>query len=41
MASLGSFKKGIVYTKGGLGQTGISTSTGAAPAPTFQFGKCT
>jgi len=38
MASLGSFKKGIVYTKGGLGQTGISTSTGAAPAPTFQFG---
>ena len=30
MASLGSFKKGIVYTKGGLGQTGISTSTGAA-----------
>lgn len=38
MASLGSFKKGIVYTKGGLGQTGISTSTGAAPAPSFEFG---
>jgi len=35
MASLGSFKKGIVYTKGGLGQTGISTSTGAAPAPSY------
>ena len=35
MASLGSFKKGIVSTKGGLGQTGISTSTGAAPAPSY------
>ena len=38
MASLGSFKKGIVSTKGGLGQTGISTSTGAAPAPSYNFG---
>lgn len=27
MASLGSFKKGIVSVKGGLGQTGISTPT--------------
>ena len=34
MASLGSFKKGIVYTKGGLGQTGISLPSGAAPAAT-------
>lgn len=34
MASLGSFKKGIVYTKGGLGQTGISLPSGAAPVPT-------
>ena len=35
MASLGSFKKGIVYTKGGLGQTGIALPSGAAPAATY------
>lgn len=35
MANLGSFKKGIVSVNGGLGQTGISTSTGAAPAPSY------
>jgi hypothetical protein len=34
MASLGSFKKGIVYTKGGLGQTGIALPSGSAPVPT-------
>ena len=35
MASLGSFKKGIVYTKGGLGQTGIASPSEAAPSPTY------